>query len=66
MLCDRCKKEMTTFKMSWFNTQNICPACQKEEQKHPDFLKAKFAVLEEERKGNLNFEGIGLPQDLIK
>lgn len=61
--CERCKGP-GSLSMSWFNTQMICAECQKIEQAHKDYNKAKEAVYEEERKGNRNFEGIGLPDDL--
>lgn len=63
--CERCGKKTNTFKCSWFNTQNICPECQEKESKHPLFKEAKRVENEEVLKGNLNFEGIGLPKDLM-
>ena len=64
--CDRCKKPTSTFKMSIFNTEMICMECLKEEEAHPLYHHAKAIELGECRKGNLNFEGIGLPVDLQK
>lgn len=61
--CERCGKA-GTFTMSWFNTQMICTECEKKERAHKDYQKAKEAVYEQERNGNRNFEGIGLPDDL--
>ena len=64
MKCDRCKKPMTIFRVSWFNTQEICEACQKREAAHPDFEKAKEAERQACLQGNYNFKGIGLPKEL--
>ena len=64
-ICDRCKNEATVWIMSWFNTQHICLDCSVKEKKHPDFKKAHDKAHEEELKGNLNYPGIGLPDDLL-
>ena len=64
MKCNRCGKETNTYKMSRFNTQNICLECEKIERNHPDYPKAKEAEMEAVKAGNYNFEGIGLPDDL--
>lgn len=62
--CDRCHAETSTHRVSWFNDQTICKACQLEELEHEYCKTAKeiehLAVCE----GNLNFKGIGLPKDL--
>lgn len=58
--CDRCQSETKTLTGSWFNTQMICPRCEKIESKHPRFEEAKRREQEEVKKGNFNFEGIGL------
>ena len=50
--------------MSFFNTEMICIACKDAERAHPDYEKAKQIELEQCLQGNLNFEGIGLPEDL--
>jgi len=39
--------------------------CKKREAKHPDYKKACDAELAEVKKGNRNFEGIGLPSDIV-
>jgi hypothetical protein len=62
--CERCKVPTMSFKMSFFNTQMICNKCQTVEENHPDFAEAKRKESEECMKGNMNFEGIGLPNDL--
>tara|TARA_B100001250_G_scaffold410811_1_gene438014 strand:- start:1764 stop:1919 length:156 start_codon:yes stop_codon:yes gene_type:complete len=50
--------------MSYFNTEMICTACDTKERKHPKYEQAKKIELEQCLKGNLNFEGVGLPEDL--
>lgn len=63
--CERCGKptnKVTT--MSFFNTQVICAECKKTEQNHPDYKKAVEADCVAISNGNMNFEGIGLPDDL--
>ena len=64
--CDRCGEESDKFKGSIFNTQMCCMKCIEKEQKHPDYNKAREIELEEVKKGNYNFEGIGLPIDLVE
>jgi len=61
MKCQRCGKETLVHSMSWFNTQEICMECRKEERAHPDFEKAKQAEEAMVRMGNFNFDGIGWP-----
>lgn len=60
MICDRCLEQTNTFTMSMFNTQLICMACKAEEREHPRYKEACDTELEEVKKGNYNFEGIGL------
>jgi len=62
--CERCKKETTVTQMSLFNTQMCCTACIQTERNHPQFLKARSAELEAISRGDYNFPGIGLPDDL--
>ena len=64
MICGRCEKETNEHKMSMFNTQELCPDCQKKEKEHPDYKKACDVEREQVLKGNRNFEGVGLPDDL--
>lgn len=59
MKCERCFKDADVFSCSWFNTQMICPSCQEEERNHPRYEEAKAKELEEVKKGNYNYEGIG-------
>lgn len=63
-ICERCKKRTERFTMSIFNTQMICINCKTKETNHPLYAKAKQKELEETRRKNYNFEGIGLPEDL--
>lgn len=62
--CRRCTVVTNTLKMSWFNTEMLCKACQDEESKHPDLQKAKDAENAAIKCGNYNFKGIGKPSDL--
>jgi hypothetical protein len=50
--------------MSRFNTDVICAVCVGKERQHPEYEKACEVEIDEIRKGNYNFEGIGLPEDL--
>jgi len=50
--------------MSIFNVQMICPRCEKREKAHPQYASAKETEMQEVRKGNYNFPGVGLPADL--
>jgi len=63
-LCDRCGKMKSAFTMSIFNTDWICTDCEDIEAKHPEFHKARKFEADQCRKGNFNYEGIGLPDDL--
>lgn len=62
--CDRCGEYSTTTTGSWFTSEMICKKCATLERQHPQFEEAKQAVLEHERMGDMNWEGIGLPTDL--
>lgn len=50
--------------MSMFNTQMICMICKDKEVNHPKYEEAKEKELQQVITGNLNYEGIGLPEDL--
>lgn len=50
--------------MSRFNTDEICLDCEAKERQHPLYAYAKEVERQECLKGNLNFPGIGLPDDL--
>lgn len=59
--CDRCGKNATVQTMSIFNREMICMPCKEEEKKLPEYAEACRIELAEVRKGNMNFEGVGLP-----
>jgi hypothetical protein len=50
--------------MSRFNTQLCCVSCLLREQAHPRFPEALAAEEDAVKRGDLNFPGIGLPDDL--
>jgi hypothetical protein len=52
--------------MSYFNTDMMCEECNKTERLHPLFEKAQKEEMIQCQNGNMNFEGIGLPNDLKK
>ncbi len=64
MICERCKQETISYSMSIFNTEQICPPCEEKEQAHPQFQLAKDAENAAVTRGDLNFPGIGKPEDL--
>ncbi|MCQ4922203.1 hypothetical protein NE686_03845 [Tissierella carlieri] len=58
--CDRCGKDLKDGRiMSMFNEECICMECKDKETKDKDYEKARDKELEEVRKGNYNFKGIG-------
>lgn len=59
--CDRCGGSLKDGRiMSMFNTECICMKCKDEEKQNKDYRKACDADNEQIKKGNYNFEGIGL------
>ena len=62
--CQRCRRGTNTTQMSMFNTQICCTKCIELERAHPDFPKAREAELNAIQKGDYNYSGIGLPNDL--
>jgi hypothetical protein len=62
--CDRCKGKTSVRMMSMFNTDMCCHSCLDKERKHPKYKEAVTTEHEEVVKGNMNFPGIGLPDDL--
>lgn len=62
--CDRCGRETLVLTMSIFNTEMICMTCEQKEMEHPEYRKAKDVELEQVRRGNYNYPGIGKPKDL--
>ena len=64
--CQRCNKQTNSTTMSRFNTQMICDTCETTEKAHKDYKRACDEELRQIKEfNNLNFEGIGLPDDLI-
>ncbi len=47
-----------------FNAQIICLSCHEIEKDHPSYGVANKADINQIKKGNFNFGGIGLPSDL--
>lgn len=47
--------------MSKFNVDLICPQCDDDERRHPDYPLAAKAEMEAVQRGNYNFPGIGWP-----
>lgn len=59
--CDRCGKSLEAGRtMSMYNEDCICLKCKEEERGRSDYNKAQDADIEEIKKGNYNFKGIGL------
>ena len=65
-ICDRCEQPPinNTTIMSKFNTQVICTPCKEKEKEHTDYETACEAEDQAIRNGDLNFPGIGKPEDL--
>jgi hypothetical protein len=49
---------------SWFTLEIICWSCSQKEQEHPKFAEARAADEAAIARGDYNFPGIGLPDDL--
>ena len=62
--CERCKEDSSEFFVSLFNSDVICSKCTKEEQKHKKYKEAVRVQLSHLKQGDLEFKGIGLPNDL--
>ena len=61
--CDRCGGSLECGRiMSMFNEDCICMDCHKKERELPEFKQALDAELEEIKRGNHNFPGIGYPE----
>ena len=63
--CDRCKKPVILRTLSWFNEQDICLDCGGKEESHPQYQEAKQAENQAILNDVPDFEGIGLPEDLV-
>jgi len=59
--CPRCHKESGSYSCSWFNTENICLDCSREESQHPDYRYARDTERKAVIEGDLNFPGVGWP-----
>ena len=64
MECNRCEAETNSYTVSWFNTEKICDVCDKKELAHPNIKEAKDAERKACNEGDMNFPGIGKPDDL--
>lgn len=65
MTCERCgSTQISVYTMSYFNTEMICMACQRKERGHPMYQEAVSAENAAVALGDLNYAGIGLPEDL--
>lgn len=61
--CDRCGADLTVRIMSMYNKDVICMSCKEKERQRADYGKAVEADHAEIRKGNYNFDGIGLKDE---
>lgn len=58
--CDRCHRELRFGRtMSMYNEECICIDCSTKEGLEADYDKARDAEVEEIKKGNYNYRGIG-------
>ena len=64
--CDRCGVPLRGRTMSRFNTDCLCMECAEAERAIPGYREAVEAEREAVRRGDCNFEGIGLPKDWRK
>ena len=63
--CQRCFKKSKMHTMSMFDVALICMGCSEAERAHPQYERAAKIEMEEVKKGNRNFVGIGRPSDLL-
>ena len=63
--CMRCGAKVDCMTMSYFNLEMICTKCEDAEKAHPAFERARNTETAECKAGNYNFEGIGLPPELV-
>jgi len=59
--CDRCHRPTRISTTSWFNTDTLCPTCEDEECRHPDYEYAKQVEREAVMRKDFNFVGVGWP-----
>ena len=62
--CERCGDKSSPLSGSYFNNDMCCAKCITLEKNHKDYEEARRVEREEILKGNLAFEGSGLPEDL--
>ena len=62
--CQRCGRETTVTTMSTFNTEMCCMFCIDNEQGHKLYEYARKQEFLAVKRGDYNFPGIGLPQDI--
>lgn len=55
MRCDRCEKQSTESRCSWYNEQMICSDCSKKEKNRADYQACREAELEAVKRGDFNF-----------
>lgn len=62
--CDRCGKSLQGKAriMSMYNEDCLCLDCKEAETKRPDYKEASDTEINEVKKGNYNFKGVGLPE----
>lgn len=58
MKCQRCGKEVNTFKTSFLNLEEICLDCEKKERLHAAYSYAKEVEREHVLNGDMNFPGV--------
>ena len=63
--CERCGKPVPMLTLSWFNEEDICLDCGDKEAAHPKYEEAKLAENSAIANDVPDFEGIGLPEDLV-
>jgi hypothetical protein len=63
--CDRCGTTLAgkTRIMSMYNNDCLCLDCKQKETERPDYKTASDADVNEIKKGNYNFPGIGLKKE---
>jgi hypothetical protein len=60
--CERCGRNTNSTIMSRFNTQILCPTCERDERLLPEYPAAVEAEAAACRRGDFNFPGIGYPK----
>lgn len=64
MNCDRCHTDARVTTMSMFNMDTLCMECKEKETHHPKYKEAVEAERQACLQGNLNYPGIGKPENL--